>query len=56
MGPNQKKFLLVAVDYFYKWIEVEALATITKEAVVKFLWKALICRYGIPRKLISDNG
>ncbi|XP_073037999.1 uncharacterized protein [Primulina eburnea] len=52
----QKKFLLVAVDYFSKWVEAEPLARITKDEVMKFLWKIIVCRYGIPRKLISDNG
>lgn len=37
MSPSKKKFLLVPIDYFSKWVEVEALATITKEAVIKFL-------------------
>ncbi|XP_074589521.1 uncharacterized protein LOC141845353 [Curcuma longa] len=53
--PQQKKFLLVAVDYFSKWVEAEALAHITEEAVIKFLWKSIICRYGIPQRLVSDN-
>ena len=29
-GKGQVKFLLVAIDYFTKWVKVEALATITK--------------------------
>ncbi|XP_074556839.1 uncharacterized protein LOC141812738 [Curcuma longa] len=45
-GPQQKKFLLIAVDYFSKWVEAEALARITEEAVIKFLWKNIVCRYG----------
>lgn len=28
-GRSQKKFLLVVVDYFTKWVEVELLATIS---------------------------
>ncbi|XP_073305778.1 uncharacterized protein [Primulina huaijiensis] len=52
----QKKFLLVAVDYFSKWVEAEPLSKITKEEVMKFLWKSIVCRFGIPRRLISDNG
>ncbi|XP_074557050.1 uncharacterized protein LOC141813039 [Curcuma longa] len=55
MGPQQKKFLLVAVDYFSKWMEAEALARIMKDVVIKFLWKNIVCRYGIPHRLISDN-
>lgn len=37
VGPNQRKFLLVTVDYFSKCVEAEALVTITEEAVIKFL-------------------
>ncbi|XP_075504581.1 uncharacterized protein LOC142542020 [Primulina tabacum] len=57
--PNcraQKKFLLVAVDYFSKWEEVEPLAKITEQEVLKFLWKNIVCRFRLPRRLISDNG
>ncbi|XP_073129012.1 uncharacterized protein [Henckelia pumila] len=52
----QKKFLLVAVDYFSKWVEAEPLAKITEAEVMKFLWKNIVCRFGLPRKLVSDNG
>ncbi|XP_075486264.1 uncharacterized protein LOC142525863 [Primulina tabacum] len=34
----------------------EPLAKITEEEVVRFLWKNIVCRFGIPRRLISDNG
>ncbi|XP_017420406.2 uncharacterized protein LOC108330432 [Vigna angularis] len=54
-GRAQKKFLLVAVDYFTKWVEVEPLATITAAQVQKFCWK-LICRFGLPQSIITDNG
>ena len=50
------KFLLVAIDYFTKWVEAEALATITKVRIWSFVWKNIICRFGIPRTIISDNG
>ncbi|XP_073049552.1 uncharacterized protein [Primulina eburnea] len=55
-APAQKKFLLVAVDYFSKWVEAEPLARITENEVLKFSLKNIVCRYGVPRKLISDNG
>ncbi|XP_047178526.1 uncharacterized protein LOC124845470 [Vigna umbellata] len=44
VGRAQKKFLLVAIDYFTKWIEAEPLATITAARVQKFVW-TLICRW-----------
>ncbi|KAL0403666.1 UNVERIFIED_CONTAM: Retrovirus-related Pol polyprotein from transposon gypsy [Sesamum radiatum] len=52
----QKKFIVVAVEYFSKWVEAEALARITEREVINFIWKNIICRFGIPRVLISDNG
>ncbi|XP_075479412.1 uncharacterized protein LOC142520294 [Primulina tabacum] len=44
IAPAQKKFLLVAVDYFSKWVEAEPLARITENDVLKFLWKSIVCR------------
>ena len=55
-GKGQVKFLLVTIDYFTKWAEVEALATITEAKIQNFMWKNIICKFGIPRKIISDNG
>lgn len=61
MGPfptaaKQLKFLVVGIDYFTKWVEAEALATITERNIRNFVWRNIICRYGIPRVLVSDNG
>ena len=53
---QQLKFLIVSIDYFTKWVEAEALATITKKNVRSFVWRNIVCRYGIPRVLVSDNG
>ena len=56
IGKGQCKFIIVAVDYFTKWAEVEPLATITEQKIRNFVWRAIICRFGIPRALVSDNG
>ena len=61
MGPfpmalRQLKFLVVGINYFTKWVEDEALATITEKNIRNFIWRNIICRYGIPRVLISNNG
>ena len=53
---RQLKFLVVDIDYFTKWVEAEPLATITEKNVRTFVWKNIICRYGIPRVLVFDNG
>ena len=46
----------MAVEYFTKWVEAEAVATITESRVRTFIWKNIICRFGLPRILVSDNG
>ena len=61
MGPfstalRQLKFLVVSIDYFTKWVEAEPLATITEKSICTFVWRNIICKYGIPRVLVSDNG
>ena len=32
------------------------MATITEQKIRNFVWRAIICRFGIPRALVSDNG
>ena len=54
-GKGQVKFLLIAIDYFTKWVEAEALVTITEARIQNFVWKNIICKFGIPRMIISDN-
>nr|GEX62645.1 reverse transcriptase domain-containing protein [Tanacetum cinerariifolium] len=55
-GPGKVKFLIVAMDYFTKWIEAKAVATITGRHVKKFVWDNIVCRFSIPGEIISDNG
>ncbi|RVW43348.1 Pol polyprotein [Vitis vinifera] len=55
-APAQKKFLLVATDYFSKWVEAEAYASIKDKDVTKFVWKNIVYRFGIPHTIITDNG
>ena len=56
IGKGQCRFIIVAVDYFTKWAEASCLATITEQKIRNFVWRAIICRFGIPRALVSDNG
>ena len=60
MGPfpsavRQLKFLVVGINYFTKWVEAKALATITEQNIRSFFWKNIICKYGIPKVLVLDN-
>ena len=56
IGVRQLKFLVVGIDYFTKLMETEALATIMEKNIRSFVWRNIICRFGIPRVLVSDNG
>ena len=55
-GKRQMRFLLVAIDYFTKWVEAKAVATITEAKVQNFVWKNIVYKFGIPRTIILDNG
>ncbi|GJT11216.1 reverse transcriptase domain-containing protein [Tanacetum coccineum] len=54
-GPGKVKFLIVAMDYFTKWIEAKPVATITGNQIKKFVWENIVCRFGLPGEIISDN-
>ena len=53
---NEHRFILVAIDYFTKWVEAASYASMTRSVVVRFIKKEIIYRYGLPRKIITDNG
>jgi hypothetical protein len=55
VGKGGQKFLVVAVDYFTKWAEAEALAAITTTNITSFLWKSVVCRFRIPHAFVTDN-
>ena len=39
-----------------KWVEAEPLTKITARKVISFVVRNIICRFGIPRTIITDNG
>ena len=49
------RFLYVAIDKFTKWPEVTTVVNITKKSAVAFL-KSIVCRFGVPSRIIADNG
>jgi hypothetical protein len=49
------RFILVAIDYFTKWVEAVSLASVTQKQVARFLKHHIICRHGMPEALITDN-
>ncbi|XP_017982373.1 PREDICTED: uncharacterized protein LOC108663285 [Theobroma cacao] len=49
------RFILVAIDYFIKWVEVASYANVTQKVVCRFIQREIICRYGLPEMIITDN-
>ena len=56
LGMKQLRFLILAIDYFIKWVEVELVMTIIEAKVTSFMWKNIIWRFGVPCVIILDNG
>ena len=49
------RFVIVVVDYFSKWAEVELMQDVTTSKVTNML-RRLFYREGIPEIIVSDNG
>ncbi|GKV29326.1 hypothetical protein SLEP1_g38263 [Rubroshorea leprosula] len=54
-GKGGCTYLVVAVDYFTKWIEAKPLSTTTENKIEEFLFNSILCRFGIPKRIITDN-
>ena len=53
---NGNRFIIVAIDHFSKWMEVIATPDFTAYTTAQFLFNQVICRFGIPDMIISDQG
>lgn len=50
------KWILVAIDYFTKWVEAILMKHATSKVVTNFLMENIITRFGTPVQIIIDNG
>jgi hypothetical protein len=50
------KYVIVALEYFSKWIKAKPLATITSATIHKFFWQNIVCRFGMLKAITVDNG
>ncbi|RVW86526.1 hypothetical protein CK203_042131 [Vitis vinifera] len=55
-SSNGHEFILVAIDYFTKWVEAASYARLTSTGVVGFIRSHIICCYRVPHELILDRG
>jgi transposase InsO family protein len=61
MGPlpvtlTGKRYIILAVDFFTKYVEGIAVEDADAQTVVKFLHSDIICRHGVPKEITSDRG
>ena len=56
--PSAKghRYILAITDYFSKWAEAVPLAEVKTMDVVNFVKHHVIYRFGVPRRIIHDNG
>jgi hypothetical protein len=50
------KYILVAIDHYSKWCEAKAVADHEAKIAARFLEDDLICRYAVPKYVLTDNG
>ena len=55
-ASNGHTFIIVAIDYFTKWVEAISCKSIKSGPTARFIQENIISRYGVPYEIISDNG
>ncbi len=53
---ERNRYIVVAMDYFSRWLEARPLKAANTDTVAIFLYEKIICRFGAPRILQSDRG
>ena len=54
-SSGQHKWILMATDYFTKWVEAVPTRQANDNVIMQFLEINILSRFGIPRKIIIDN-
>nr|ABA95591.1 retrotransposon protein, putative, unclassified [Oryza sativa Japonica Group] len=56
--PSSKghKFILVATDYFTKWVEAIPLKKVDSRDAIQFVQEHIVYRFGIPQTITTDQG
>jgi hypothetical protein len=56
LSSKGHKFVLLATDYFTKWVEAVPLKKVTSENLIEFVKEHIIYRFGIPQTITTDQG
>ena len=55
-ASNRDDYILMAIDYFTKWVEIASYSILKGKHVAQFIENNIICRFGVLHEIISDNG
>ncbi|KAG5548824.1 hypothetical protein RHGRI_014244 [Rhododendron griersonianum] len=55
-ASRKNRWILAATEVCTKWVEAVPLKKATGDAVAAFIKENIICRFGIPQTILSDNG
>ena len=48
-------YILVATDYFTKWVEAIPIRRSSSKVAIDFILNNIITRFGCPKKIVTDN-
>ncbi|XP_009628640.1 uncharacterized protein [Nicotiana tomentosiformis] len=54
-ASNKHRFILVAIDYFTKWVEASTYKSVTKKEMVDFVCNNIVWIFGILESIITNN-
>ena len=55
IAPGQKTRIIVACDYFTKWVEAEAVVKVTERNIHSFVYNNILVWFWVPHSLVTDN-
>lgn len=55
-NDNSKKYIVIAIDHFTKWVETRTIVNKGEKNIVKMLDECIFKKHSIPKRLLSDQG
>ncbi|CAL2258216.1 unnamed protein product [Prunus armeniaca] len=55
-SSKQHCFIIVAIDYFTKWVEAKPVKSTTSQEIITFIEEQIIQRFGIPESITTNRG
>ena len=53
---NRNECIIICIEYVTKWVETKAVARVTEETMVSFLFEEIFVIFGVPRQILTDQG